>query len=716
MKLRSYILFLLCLAAMTSFGQTQSQNLIRNPQFNAVPGLGNPGICEKNASQIEYWDNMPYWELPKAMPWPTCWLGWPASTDIWYNNKVSPDHSIRCLKGEYAVGSLTHNTVQGGLYYIEEYYKGSPGGEFAVLATNRPKQCGYNALNFQGNTGPWINMDPTSQTYVESPSSVWVRSNGMFVANGAYDRIVFGTTTNGGNGNSNGASGYIDDVKLIYLGPGGFCPQNRYLQNATFTSEEFTLTASEYIYVGDDVNPDQSVAQGTVTIEGTAQITCRAGINVIIEPTDQEVYIDPSCANGDCGLYAYIGPCYCDPLLVNAGPDIDRCDIVNSGGSIQLGSAPQPGVTYEWTSVPPTGIQFLSDPNIANPIFTPTTGYDSHYEFYVTATNLCLESATDGMDASYIRVVDNTPDIDVEFNVDNIFYVSADITPEPNTYEIVVEHWNANGTALHHINTLIAGTHFQENVPFTFTVPEQLHGCTGHKIVVKARNECSNVWDTHEYFHPIVHTGPGVHSILNSVLTPNGDGINDAIMLEHNSGYHFYELYVWDASQQQSGPNDPNLYHSYGVPGPSPMVLWDGTGHNNYVTYFFRLYLMECFQPPIEITGFWTLLAGSGRLEDPNASDLTSEGNDAMRNITARITGEEEGPLLHIVPNPNNGQFVIACDEMAVVEVYNAMGSLVDSFSPSNSTLTISGLSQGVYLVRAFDKEGQSTTERVVVY
>lgn len=84
--------------------------------------------------------------------------------------------------------------------------------------------------------------------------------------------------------------------------------------------------------------------------------------------------------------------------------------------------------------------------------------------------------------------------------------------------------------------------------------------------------------------------------------------------------------------------------------------------------------------------------------------------NDKETNV------QEQDVSMLIYPNPNNGDFKVVGFNMVKVEVYSAMGMLVDTYSPNNTQLIITDLSQGVYLVRAYDTQGKPTTKRVVVY
>lgn len=79
---------------------------------------------------------------------------------------------------------------------------------------------------------------------------------------------------------------------------------------------------------------------------------------------------------------------------------------------------------------------------------------------------------------------------------------------------------------------------------------------------------------------------------------------------------------------------------------------------------------------------------------------------------------ENKGTIstLDIYPNPNNGDFTVTGESVERVEIYSSIGKLLNTYTLSNNTVTVSGLTQGVYLVRAYHTNGKSVTERVVVY
>ena len=75
-------------------------------------------------------------------------------------------------------------------------------------------------------------------------------------------------------------------------------------------------------------------------------------------------------------------------------------------------------------------------------------------------------------------------------------------------------------------------------------------------------------------------------------------------------------------------------------------------------------------------------------------------------------TGDETG--VAISPNPANGVVRIEGVEAAEVLVYNALGQVMRTVRKTNE-VDLSGLVDGVYLVRITDMKGISYTDRISV-
>ena len=75
---------------------------------------------------------------------------------------------------------------------------------------------------------------------------------------------------------------------------------------------------------------------------------------------------------------------------------------------------------------------------------------------------------------------------------------------------------------------------------------------------------------------------------------------------------------------------------------------------------------------------------------------------------------ETAAEQVSVYPNPAKGNVLIKGIEPTEVLVYNAIGQVVKTAQGTNE-IDLSGLSEGVYLLRIMDAEGRSHAERVVV-
>ncbi len=79
------------------------------------------------------------------------------------------------------------------------------------------------------------------------------------------------------------------------------------------------------------------------------------------------------------------------------------------------------------------------------------------------------------------------------------------------------------------------------------------------------------------------------------------------------------------------------------------------------------------------------------------------------------VLGVEENALqINVYPNPAKDRVVIEGIEAAEVNVYNALGQVVKTVRGTNE-IDLSGLVEGVYMLRITDAEGKSHAVRVVV-
>lgn len=117
--------------------------------------------------------------------------------------------------------------------------------------------------------------------------------------------------------------------------------------------------------------------------------------------------------------------------------------------------------------------------------------------------------------------------------------------------------------------------------------------------------------------------------------------------------------------------------------------------------------------------------AFSATFNNPSAITIDAAGNffigdyanNVVRKITMSATGINEVPYSKtnsfVYPNPNNGHFTLKLKTVGDYSVTNSLGETIKTVSikDENETISIDGLSQGVYFVI-----GKQTNQKIIVY
>ena len=74
---------------------------------------------------------------------------------------------------------------------------------------------------------------------------------------------------------------------------------------------------------------------------------------------------------------------------------------------------------------------------------------------------------------------------------------------------------------------------------------------------------------------------------------------------------------------------------------------------------------------------------------------------------------EVSSDCISIYPNPAEGKVTIDGFEVAEVQVYNALGQMLRS--SKGNAISVSGLTQGLYLLRITDEKGATATRKIIV-
>lgn len=94
---------------------------------------------------------------------------------------------------------------------------------------------------------------------------------------------------------------------------------------------------------------------------------------------------------------------------------------------------------------------------------------------------------------------------------------------------------------------------------------------------------------------------------------------------------------------------------------------------------------------------------------------IAAENGFVYKSAMIPVNGVEENALqINVYPNPAKDRVVIEGIEAAEVNVYNALGQLVKTVRGTNE-IDLSGLVDGVYMLRIRDKEGRIFLEKVMV-
>lgn len=653
---------------------TLGQNLIQNNRFDCISQLPFNGDMQGSNSDIDeqealdsYWNHVVFWQ-PPLYSGPNL-LGHVGSADISENYYYSSPTAAFLGGKEFLVGEIEPTLPIGEhLYYYQSYIKSqeqySDGTINISLCFNRPSQFSSSSdISFNGG---FIRFTPEINHFAEPDQ--WYKVAHLFDNAAPFDRIAIGSLKPGQDDASVAAGGYyIDDLKLINLGPGGLCPDTRGIQNITYTDEEIMYRASETIVAGTDVATYTTL--GPVTVTGSSDITYRAGHEIQL--------LDGFGVEAGGTFHAFIAPCECDPPIANAGEPIEICDVITAHGIVQLGGEPQPDIIYQWSCFPEDGLAFISDPTASNPQFTPQLS--GSYTFTVTATNVCQEVSTDDVVVAYILNADDSPSLNVDFTLsETTFLATLTIFPDPSAYEIVVQDWIADGSILGDEWPLIVSQDFQSGQPFDFIVPTFINGCDGHRIKVKLRNICSSEWVTVQEYFPQTQDTPA-YTLTTNVISPNGDGINDQMCFSVSSGLA-YDVLIFDRDGLL-------VYSSSDLITSVPVCTWDGTCNETCTgeyltagTYYQLIMVMGCDENPVAYGGdIFLTNSPSGRVADPNLPIL--ERNSELK---PSFFSPKELPALH--PNPTTGLITYTgTDAVSSYQIMDLQGRTLHSVSLSGS-------------------------------
>jgi hypothetical protein len=460
---------------------------------------------------------------------------------------------------------------------------------------------------------------------------------------------------------------------------------------------------------------DNSVCKGEVAILGPNPLNGFAytwydvnsnvlgnGSKLTVAPTVATEYIlevintSFGCKNRDTVLVSVI-----DNPVINAGRDTGIC----LGQMVTIGEQSQTNFMYSWTSFPGTFSSNQSMPSIA-PQFSAT---------YV------------------LRVVDNST------NCLSRDTVKVDIIVPPNAAifggtefcKNAVEKFTTNAGANETYNWTTDGTVRYSNNKDSITIQ---WGAEGNKFVKLIKSNSGGCSDTAEI-------------AVNVFMNPTADFVTDNVCQGQISTFTNLSSdassYVWEFGNGESTifKNYTLFYDTSGVYDVSLVAISD----DNCKDTLFKQ--VEIY--PIPATDFsfvrvanreykfidetqlesgtitsWTWTMGDGTsYSDSSPTHLfkaaanfdvklcvTSSGGctkcfSQFVNVVG-IDGNYVNKDIRLYPNPNNGEFTVESNsDIVSIQIYNAMGQLIEEFNPdgSKAKIDISSYSNAVYFVKVFD-------------
>ena len=104
-----------------------------------------------------------------------------------------------------------------------------------------------------------------------------------------------------------------------------------------------------------------------------------------------------------------------------------------------------------------------------------------------------------------------------------------------------------------------------------------------------------------------------------------------------------------------------------------------------------------------------------GTLADYQSAPYWNEFTNFIEDDLMSVDENEASPIqISVYPNPAKDYVKIEGAEAVEVQVYNAVGQMVKTIQGSNE-INVSGLAEGVYLLRIRNAKGVSQTERITV-
>ena len=580
--------------------------------------------------------------------------------------------------GEFLVVPLWHGGIkQGKTYFVEVFRKSSElSPSHLYLSQGQPRQCGNNDLKSLSNGLLVKIMD------LESNTQGWHRTKGYVTLPFDFNWAAFGHEDIGGE---------WDDLRIYEVQKNG-CRDNWYFDNTVFNYPFEFFQATDKIYVGNGVDPENGVNHipGDVIVYAGTEVVLQAGNQVIIENVFE--------MEEDAILVIENTPCndnLCPEEL--SFEDEILCDIP----SLQIGTTPNPwGTSVSWS--PST---HLDNPNVANPTFTAPSGTGTvNYTVQVTYTCDGGFEYTSSYPVTIQYTDNNNPNATVSATNTNwdVYNFSTDFSLGDGVTELTISVNTAPG----YQETFYVGTDFTGNT-FSWELPDawRWSSCHDDEIIVTARNGCLDIEQTLT-LDWLKSQIPFQFQTLPNVITPNDDGINDVLCFNLPSA-DFYDLVVtnnWGQVMYSSSGEINNL--ELCTWAPAPYSVTEGT-------YFYILTVSDLCGNSQQANQHFQVVMDNNGLIKSSSDELNQleedfkNSNDSINNEAFSVLtkgGDDEKSTVQVYPNPSNGNFLVYISNLnsaKAIYILDNLGKQIDTRTnlQKENHFDKRNLNSGVYIV-----------------
>lgn len=581
--------------------------------------------------------------------------------------------------GEFLVVPLWHGGIKQGKTYFVEVFRNStsisPSNMF--LSQGQTRQCGNNEIKSPSNNGLLVKaLD------LESSSQGWHRTKSYISFPFDYTWATFGHEDAGGD---------WDDLRIYEVEENG-CRENWYFDNTVFNYPLEFFQASNNIYVGNGVDPENGINHipGDVIQYANTQVILQAENQVIIDNT---FIMEP----GSWTLIIENKPCQDDDCPEKLEfEDYILCDIP----SMQIGTSPNSwGTSVTWyPSI------YLDNPTVSNPTFTSPGGTGS-MNYTVTVQYYCDKgfeyTSSFPVTVQYVNTNDPTAWITANNTSWDVYNFSTDFEFSEGVTEITIEVDGQTGYS----ETFMLGEDFECcSMYWELFEAWRWSSCEDNTIKVTAKNKCSGAEDVIELSWPKTTIPFEEPPYLPNALTLDGPPNNElCLIIPSADNYEAYVINVWGnvVNDITSGPVEDNTLCIW---APEQGSLSDGV-------YTYVLTLTDECGNEVEVHSFIHIFNG---MVINNTMTQTGDDSEEFDNRTLNEDEEihhsdskEERLDIFIFPNPTDNSITIFTESLIEKSVvYDFQGKKVYEQFGEGKTINLSPLSPGMYWVEIHSNEG----------